>query len=364
MRKLSGQDIIDIIYGCAILGTGGGGSLEGGLEIVQKDIDAGRVFMLADLSEIPDDALIACPYAVGAVSPEGEEEELQYKGLDELEDTEALQSFRALEAHMGEKFYGVITTELGGENTADAFSVAARMGRVIVDADPTGRSVPEMQHSTFFINDVSISPFGIATRFGDTAVFDNVANDFRSESLVRAMAGVSKNLVGVTSHPMRGAELKKCVIPKAISQSLVIGTTLREAKEKGLDVAEEIVKVGNGKILFRGVVDKYTWDTINSFTIGDVELSGIKDYEGSTYKVWYKNEHIISWRDGEFDVTVPDLICMVDKNGDPVTNPSYSEGMEITVFALPAPEEWKVPKGIEVFGPRSFGFDVDYVPFV
>ena len=263
---------------------------------------------------------------------------------------------------MGEKFYGIITTELGGENTADALSVAARMGRIIVDADPTGRSVPEMQHSTFYLNDVPIAPFGIATRFGDTAVFDHVANDFRSEALVRAMAGVSKNLVGVTSHPMRGKKLKECVIPNAISESLLIGKTLREAKENHLNVADEIIKITNGKLLFKGNVKKFDWETLNSFTTGQVELEGIEGDLNQTYKVWFKNEHIISWKNNEVDVTVPDLICMLDDSGNPITNPNYKVGMKVTVFAIPAPKEWQVEKGIEVFGPRSFGFDVDYKP--
>ena len=35
MKKLSKQDIIDILYGCTVLGTGGGGSLEKGLAMLQ-----------------------------------------------------------------------------------------------------------------------------------------------------------------------------------------------------------------------------------------------------------------------------------------------------------------------------------------
>ena len=31
MKKLSKQEIIDILHGCAVLGTGGGGNLEDGL---------------------------------------------------------------------------------------------------------------------------------------------------------------------------------------------------------------------------------------------------------------------------------------------------------------------------------------------
>lgn len=37
--------------------------------------------------------------------------------------------------------------------------------------------------------------------------------------------------------------------------------------------------------------------------------------------------------------------------------------MEVTVIALPAPAIWQTPEGLECFGPKSFGFDVEYTPF-
>ena len=39
------------------------------------------------------------------------------------------------------------------------------------------------------------------------------------------------------------------------------------------------------------------------------------------------------------------------------------EGENVSVICLPAPAEWTTQRGLEVFGPRSFGYDVDYVPY-
>ena len=36
---------------------------------------------------------------------------------------------------------------------------------------------------------------------------------------------------------------------------------------------------------------------------------------------------------------------------------------QAAVIALPAPSEWTTRRGLEVFGPRSFGYDLDYRPF-
>ena len=47
----------------------------------------------------------------------------------------------------------------------------------------------------------------------------------------------------------------------------------------------------------------------------------------------------------------------------PQLNPYAREGENVAVIALPAPAAWTTQRGLEVFGPRSFGYDVDYTPF-
>ncbi len=363
MKVLTKQEVIDIICGCTVLGAGGGGTLERGIAIVEEDFEAGREFILADISEVPDDEMVAAPYVCGSVSPLTPEEKAKYADLPSMEVTEAVRSFQVLEEYYGKEFYGVISIELGGENTADAFHVAALMGKPIIDADPAGRSVPELQHTTFYINDVPITPLAIATPFGDTAIINNVVNDLRAEELVRAMSVASRNTIGVTDHPVNGETLKRSVIHNAITYSLKVGKAVREANETGKDPAVAICEAVDGKVLFRGVVKEHTYDTVDGFTVGNTTLDGEGEYEGHEYKVWYKNEHILSYRDGEVDVTVPDLICIIDSKGVPVTNPFYEKGQRLTIFALPAPKEWTTERGLEVFGPKSFGFDIEYVPF-
>ena len=65
MKKLEKQDIIDLLYGCALLGTGGGGNLQKGIDMMQEDFEDGLPLYLADLNEIPDDEYVALPYGCG-----------------------------------------------------------------------------------------------------------------------------------------------------------------------------------------------------------------------------------------------------------------------------------------------------------
>lgn len=361
MKKLSKQDVTDILYGCTIVGTGGGGDLSLGLETIQEDFDEGRELYMADVDEVPEDAYVAVPYMCGSpASLEGGEE---FAHLPKLGYPESLLAFRTLEDYFGKKFFGAVSTELGGANTAYALHAACQLGLPIIDADPAGRSVPELQHSTFYVKDIPMAPIALATQFGDTMIIKDIVDDMRAEDIVRAVAIVSGNKIGVADHAITGAQLRGAIIPGALSMALELGKALRIARENGEDVAEKVCEAGGGKILFRGIVSEWKVEETGGFIYGDTVLQGIGDYEGHSYKVWYKNEHLVSYLDGEVDVCAPDMICVVDKDGTPVTNPHYENGMELTVFVLPAPEIWKTKRGLEVFGPRYFGFDFDYVPF-
>ncbi len=104
------------------------------------------------------------------------------------------------------------------------------------------------------------------------------------------------------------------------------------------------------------------WELTGGFNIGDIVLEGIGDFAGQKYNIAFKNETMVACRNGEAEVMVPDLICIVDGDGEPFTIPNFREGMEMNIFALPAHEYWRTEKGISIFGPRAMGYDVDYTP--
>jgi hypothetical protein len=356
MQTLNRQNLEDLIRGCAILGTGGGGSPVQGLRRIQDDLAADRTFKLVDLGEIPDAALIASPYMCGSVNPED-------TGAESEAELQCLEAFEALQEYLGKTFFAAIATEIGGGNTAVALSVAARLGIPIVDADPAGRSVPELQHTTFYLEDVPIAPMAVATASGDRIILVRVSDDFRAEAIVRSIAVVSDNRAGVTDHPTDGKTLRGSVIPGTLSRALAIGEAVRAARAAGDDPVEAAVLAGEGYKLFTGVVNGADWKIEEGFTIGELNVSGRGQDGGHRYRIWYKNEHIIAWLDDVPDVTAPDLICVLDpETGEAITNPNCKEGVEIAVIGYPAPEKWRSKQGLELFGPRHFGYDLSYRP--
>lgn len=360
MRILEEQDIRDIILGCTLLGTGGGGDPQIGLDILEKDFAQKTPFVLADLSEIPDDAYIASPYVVGSVSPETEADKKKYAAYQEMDMPTPAIAFEKLETYFKKPFYGVISTELGGANTAYALHIGAILRKKIIDGDFAGRSVPGVQHNTCNIFDIPMTPFAIATKYGDAAVFSDIVNEERAEMLLRALSVESNNNVGVVDHPMTGKVLKGSVVPHAISMALQLGQTMRECKENKTHPAKKIVQLFKGKELFEGVVESIDWGTNHGYTEGNIYVNGTDAYEHETYRIWFQNENIIAWKNQIPDATVPDLICVLDEEGDPVTNPNYAKGQKVFIFALPAPALWKTERGLELLGPKSFGFDIEY----
>jgi DUF917 family protein len=359
MKELSKEELYDILYGCTVLGTGGGGNLAEGLRLVDSALAGGKRFRLAELDEIPGESLIGVPYICGALTKGKKEPDLPV-----LEEPLAVLAARVMERHLGRPLDGVISTELGGENTAQAFYTAALLDKVIVDADPAGRSVPELQHSTFYLNDIPITPMAVADAYGNSAVLDRVASDKRAEDWVRALAVVSDNSVGVLDHPAPAKSLRGAVIRGAVSYAGKIGAALRRARESGGDPALAITAAAKGKVVFRGTVGSAEYESREGFTYGTVLLNGQSDYSGRSYKIWYKNENIISWLDDAVHATVPELICLMDEEGNPQINPLITEGTRLTAFILPAPAEWTTPRGLACFGPRHFGFDFDYKPLL
>lgn len=366
MKTLSRENAVDIIYGCAVVGTGGGGNLKSALEIIESYYDSGNMIKMADLDELSDNDYVATPYGCGAPKLLGQKQNEKYAGLPELDYPAPLLAFRTLEEFMDKKFFAVASSELGAESTAEALYVAGTLNLPIMDADAAGRSVPDLQYSTYFIKKKPIYPMAIATEFGETIVLKKVVDDFRAEAIARAIAVASNDIVGVTDHPMCGRDYKESVIPNAISYAMKIGEILRGVRDaggNGLSVANAIADEMVGKVVFHGNITEAPWETRDGYNYGEIHISGTENFNGSQYKIHFKNENIISYKNGNIDITSPDLICMIDKYGIPINTPNFDEGQELTILALPAPEIWTTEEGLKCFDLNYFGFDVPYRSF-
>jgi len=359
MRVLDWQAVDDILVGATVMGCGGGGELAEGREFLRPVYDDGRAVTLAAPDELPGDALVACPYGVGGLVA-GDED--FYGDRPPAPEHPGALAVRALAAHAGREVGGILTGELGGTSVADAFVPAAVLGLPVVDADPVGRAVPELQDSMFFVHGVKLTPQVVVNEIGDTVVITSVADGLRAEALVRALAVASRNLVWVVDHAGTWDAIRPVVFCGAISGAERMGAAVRKARAAGDDVASVIAATGGGHVLFRGVIAANEWSDHGGFTHGEMRLEGRDVDRGEVFRIWYRNENLGASRDDTPRVTAPDLIVVIGSDGMPVTNPFGRVGDAAGVVGLPAPAGWRTPRGIEVFGPRALGFGVDYVP--
>jgi DUF917 family protein len=204
------------------------------------------------------------------------------------------------------------------------------------------------------------------TRFGDEVVIKRAADDYRAEDIARAMAVASGGGASIAMNPMTADEVRRGTVPNALSDAIKVGRAVREAREQGRDPIAALIEVTGGYKLFQGVVSKAESKGDRGFSWTDAELTGVGPYEGHKYRIYVKNENIVSWLDGKVDVASPDYIYNLDpKTGEAMTGGGlggYEVGAEVAMVGVPAPSQWTTEAGIDVIGPRHFGFDFDYTP--
>jgi len=368
MKKLTRQDLSDILHGAAILGAGGGGDLDEGLDLIDQVLSAGKTCKLIDIADVPEDAIICTPYLLGAISPLPEEEEREYDQLSRVNTHPLLIAYDEFQKHLDQTFFGTTPCEMGGSNTAVAFFCAAMNDHYVIDADPAGRAVPEITHSTYYFAGLPASPIFAANEFGETFLLNNVADDQRAERIVRALSRVSRNDISVIDHALEMRILKDVLISGTISKAMKLGRVWRESIADATNIdqtSQRLASAGGGVVAFTGEVVSAEYKTIDGFTEGEIKLKGSGEYTNQSFRILVKNENLAAWLDDQVRVTIPDLICLFDwETGQPIINPHAYAGQKVQVVLLPAPVEFTSSKGLSVFGPSYAGIDAPYKPAV
>jgi uncharacterized protein len=350
VRSLDKQQLYDIMIGATLLGTGGGGSPKAATGLVDKTVAASPTVPMADLSEVADDAN-ACVIA-GMGSP--------IAALKRDISFEIVRAFEGLEKVVGEKIDYIVPIEIGGGNTTIPSLVAAHVGRSIVDADGAGRSIPELEMTTFAIFGVPISPLVIADPANNMAVV-YAENPSVGEELGRAISTVFGSHSGIACHFMKGSKLKEVALAGTVSLAQRVGETIRKAKDSGADVTQAVLDITGGYLLARGDVTQMVAETRGGFDFGKVV---VEDKQGEPLVIGTKNENMFAHRGGKLVAVVPDLICFLEESGMPLTNADVREGMKVSVIGIRCHDKWRLPEAVHVFDHAlsQMGYEGGYTP--
>ncbi|MHA1876425.1 MAG: S-methyl thiohydantoin desulfurase domain-containing protein, partial [Candidatus Heimdallarchaeota archaeon] len=187
-------------------------------------------------------------------------------------------------------------------------------------------------------------------------------------AIAREMAVLSGGTVGVARCPAYWSAYQKAVIPGTMSWAKKLGTIIRLAREKEQPPLEPLLNLLKSQYQpsqlghFHARVKGFEVADRGGFVVGEIYLEDEHDH---SYKVWFKNEFLIVWRDGVPFAFAPDLICIVDATTCEGLTPwenDFSSGREVVVIMTKNHPIWYCSRGLELFGPKHFGFNFDYQP--
>lgn len=353
MRELHSRNIEDMAIGSTVLATGGGGDPHLGKLVATHAIERYGPLKLIDASQVGDDDLIVCPALIGSPVPLIE----KFAMGDEL-----AQAFDAISKHFGGQVKAVMPIEAGGANSMVPFALGAQVGLPIVDGDGMGRAFPEVQLVTFTLYGISSCPMALADERGNAVILNAVDNHW-TERFARSVCIDMGAIAASTTYPLTGSQLREAAILGSLSYAERIGKAIRQAKHTDLNPVEAARKETNGFLLFKGKIVDVQRRVTGGFAKGEAKLDGLDEFEGQELTVRFQNENLVALLDEGIIASVPDLITILDlETGQPITTEALRYGFRVAVLGIPCDAKWRTPAGIDLAGPRYFGYEVDYVP--
>jgi len=359
------QDCEDLLEGALWMGTGGGGSFDEGMTKLKKALDDGLPLQWVETDEIPDDVWTVTVGLHGSIAPLSPEtlREIARNGLTETREWYLVKAVKELAEFLGHDFKCLVPAELGPDSVAIPLAVGAYLGIPVVDGDYIGRAVPEEAQSTYCLHEKQSNLFAGVDRWGNIIFVKNAVNTHTLERMAKMLAVASYGDIAVATTPLIAEEMKKILIPGTLSQCLRIGQTLRASRKNGRDPIDAVVELIAGWRLFDGTVISLKIEDRDGYFFGDVRIKGAGEYQGQTLDLWFKNENQVSWLNGSPWICSPDLLSLVYKeSGRGIYNADLKEGDEVTAIGMKGVEAFRTEAGLNLAGPRHFGFDIDYTP--
>lgn len=294
---ISSENIGDLLRGASILSGGGGGSYQNALDNYESlNLERVEVRELADFD--PDDN-IATIFGLGPVDNTTEDP----LGI-------AQESAEYYESQYG-NIDGIILGEIGPDLIVEAVAIADRLDVPVANADVAGmRAVPSIQNE--IIEDRNISRTPVVATNGQTQRVYEADKTSIDEELRQLSNGEIWYLTGYAESPR-------------VYQQNVPENWFEECLNPGIQ--GDITQLGSG------IVESFTSSEIEGHNIGRVIIEGRNRIE-----VFFQNENILAYIDGELAAEIPDTITLVDEQGIGVSNgnpPDTGDRIEVYQISYP-----------------------------
>lgn len=366
---LSETDIDLIGIGGYILGCGGGGDPNSYIIELKHLIRSGKEIQVVTLDKYSE-----------MTNGNGRATKPSYFGSptissERLHANDLLESLKVIEKLEGRKTEAMCDWEIGGSNGLSGLWCACLLGIPYVDLDSLGRAYPTAWQSiASVVNHGKGYPYAaLSNGNGFHVTFNDVVDDFQLEDAIRDCLSRQGCHGGVAFPSNTIEELRRENILDTLSLSWRIGRAVQIARNTSdLDnipqrIIEAVGGPNTGKCLLTGKIMSVEKKLKGGYGYGIVELEAIEDNK-TRFRIPFKNENIVVSRvekDGTETAlcSVPDLITLVDTDGNAVGTQDYRYGLIVYVMAFAPAPQWTTLEGIEIGGPKGFAEDFHHIEY-
>jgi uncharacterized protein len=318
-----------LVYGGAVLGGGGGGSLAVGLESVREILAMG-VPRVLPLAAMEDDAILATLSAVGSASGTSGE------ALTPAHFKRALALFESFSNHPVE---GYLASEVGPRSVTYGLRESINSGIPVIDAPANGRSHPLFVMGSLGLHlrprraTTTVAVGGVvgSSKYIEMAIRANVTTAAR---VVRDRAARASIPLAVIRNPLPAAVVRHHAAVGALAFAQRVGRILLAELTRGpAAVLSGLTRLMGGRVLATGRVRAARLSERQGFSVGVIK---IRCADGSELGVPVCNEFMAVLRGGRPLVGFPDLIALFDREtGLPLASPEVCLDHRLAVFVVP-----------------------------
>jgi uncharacterized protein len=347
--QLDRSNLREMAVGCSVLGAGGGGDTAVGLLAAQQAVDDLGPVALVDLDDLPEDALVMPCGGIGAPL-------IWIEKIDAGDEISRV--IPVVERLHGARVAALMSAEIGGSNGMSPVVWCARAGLPLLDADGMGRAFPEVPQVTMEVAGISPNPAVMTDERGNIVIFEGIDGHWM-ERMERAAAVEFGGQAYSSEYQMTVAQAKTATARGTVSLAIRIGAAVLGADH---DPIESLIEAVGAVALIEGKIVDVERRVTGGFVRGSAAIEGIGVGSDRLLRLEIQNENLVALEDGNVLASVPDLITLLDDaSADAIATELVRYGQRVVCIAFACDPIWRSPRGIELAGPRAFGYDFDYV---
>jgi len=318
-RTLTIEDAKHAVYGGCILGGGGGGWIDDGLEKTAEAFKIGSPELIT-VDELQDSDYVACVSLVGAPSAK----ELY------IDSEQLVTTVERMIKEFDKPIEALMTNENGAATTINGWLQAAATGLPFLDAPCNGRAHPTGSMGSLNLSEVegytSLQTFAGGDGPRKVEGFVSGTLDLSSDT-VRSVSVQAGGMVGVCRNPVEIGYVKKHAALGGIAQAIELGEVFFSVPE-GPGRIEAVATHLKGRVIHSGTVSRFSLEETNGFDVGIVQVDDLE--------LTFWNEYMTAEMNGERKGTFPDLIMTFHaETGLPLVSAEIKEGIKIAVISVP-----------------------------